>query len=108
VKKPVSKPKTVEVLPLKTATREVARFRKIVRATIGAFSKRIEQALGEVDAALVTLNGKKAAREHAHNVRDILIVLRRVDIKAAKGRRRDLKRIESAVKDMRDLVEGWQ
>lgn len=107
MKKPVSKTKPAEVLPLKTATREVARFRKIMRATIGAFSKRIETALGEVDEALATLHGKKADRERAHNVRDILIVLRGVDVKAAKGRRRDLKRIESAVNDMRDLVEGW-
>jgi hypothetical protein len=107
VKKTASKAKSAEALPLKTVTREVARFRRIARATIGAFSKRVENALGEVDAALATLNGNKADRERVHNVRDILIVLRRVDVQAAKGRRRDLKRIESAVKEMRDLVEGW-
>jgi hypothetical protein len=108
VKKPASKAKSAELLPLKTTSRELARFKKAARATIGAFAKRMENALKEVDAALVTLNGEKATRDRAHDVRDILTVLRSVDVKTVKGRRRDLKRIESAVEEMRDLVEGWR
>ncbi len=42
-----------------------------------------------------------------HDLRDMLTVLRTLEIKPAAGRRRDLKKIEAAVEDLRMLVERW-
>ena len=42
------------------------------------------------------------------SLRDLLLILREVEVKPEKGRRRDLKRIETAVKDMRRIVENWE
>ena len=47
------------------------------------------------------------ARERVHEVRDMLTLLRTLQLKPAEGRRKDLKKIESVIEDLRGLTARW-
>jgi hypothetical protein len=40
-------------------------------------------------------------------MRDMLMLMRELEVKTSKGRRRDLKRIESTVAELRTIAERW-
>ena len=47
------------------------------------------------------------AHSEIHDLRDMLTLLRTLDVKPEAGRRKDLKKIESLVEDLRALSERW-
>jgi hypothetical protein len=97
-----------DTLPIKPVLEELAFLRRTFREVVGHYTATIESEIAQL-TALVTNEGehKKAPRERVHELRDMLMLLRGLDVKSDKGRRRDLKRIETLLADLRVIAERW-
>ena len=106
--KPAEKTKSPDDLPVKPALEELAFVRKAFQEAAAHYVARIEGDLNAVREAVSALAAqKKVPSERVKNLRDVLLILREIELKPGKGRRRDLKKVESSVKDMRQIVDGW-
>jgi hypothetical protein len=87
---------------------DLAFLRKSFRDLIAAYSGQIEGEITEV-AELVKSDAqsRKLPASRAHELRDMLSLLRNLDIKPAKGRRRDLKKVETVLEELHRIVERW-
>ncbi|MEI8233159.1 MAG: hypothetical protein WCH57_00570 [Verrucomicrobiota bacterium] len=94
---------------MKSALEEVTALRRVFRATLKQFGARVESDLDRLDAAVQKAAGKKGAlsAEQAHEARDLVTLVRTLEVKPEKGRRRDLKKIEGVLEDSLDLVKKW-
>ncbi len=119
----------VEASPFKSAADELDALRKTFRVACRHYAERVDMeiirlrervaAAGEahrdndkVKAAAGPRGrspgtGGRDANFQIHDLRDMLTVLRTLEIKPGAGRRRDLKKIEAAVEDLPMLVERW-
>ena len=50
---------------------------------------------------------KKLTTSRAREARDMLVLLRNLGIKPEKGRRRDFKKIDSALEELRYIADRW-
>ena len=106
--KPAEKTKSPDDLPVKPALEELAFVRKAFQEAAAHYAARIVGDLNEIREAVATIAAqKKVPPERVKSLRDVLLILREIELKPEKGRRRDLKKVELAVKDMRHIVEGW-
>ena len=107
--KPSGKVKSAGDLPVKPALEELAFVRKALQDVAAHYVAQVEADLNTVREAIAMFAGQKIIpRDRVEELRDVLLILREVEVKPEKGRRRDLKRIESAVKKMRRIVDGWE
>lgn len=88
---------------------ELAFLRKTFRELVSAYSGQIE---GEITAVLEMVKsdgegGRKVPAGRTHELRDMLSLLRNLELKPAKGRRRDLKRVETLLEELRRITERW-
>ncbi len=101
--------KSTADLQYQPVAQELGFLRKTMRELVGAYSDQLE---GEI-AALASgvkadAEGKKVVpSSRAHDLRDMLSLLRSLEVKPAKGRRRDLKKVEVLVEDLQRIVERW-
>ena len=87
---------------------EIIRLRERVAAAGESY-----RANDKVKEAAAGSRGHKAvaardADTRIYDLRDMLTVLRTLEVKPLAGKRRDLKRIEAAVEDLRMLIERWK
>ena len=107
-KKPASTT-TPDDLPVNPTLEELIFVRKVLHDTTAQYVARIDGELNGIREAVANIaSQKKVPVERVKSLRDLLLILREVEVKPEKGRRRDLKRIETAVKEMRRLVESWE
>lgn len=104
------KSKSAAALPLQPVAEELAFLRKSFRELISAYSTRVEGDIAQLQLLLEETAGsrKKVPASRLADLRDMLMLLRNFDVKPAKGRRRDLKKIESLVEELQTLVERWE
>ena len=105
--------------PYKSAAEELDALRKTLRAACQHYAKRIDMEIirmrervagaGEEQAA-AEAKGKAAPSVSAqlYDLRDLITLLRTLDVKPTAGRRKDLKKIESLVDEMRLLLDRWE
>ncbi len=123
---PASSDGFAQASPYKSAAEELDALRKTFRAASQHYAKRIdmeiirlrervagagEQRIRAVGKTKATGN-RKARREgnpdsRLADLRDMTTLLRTLEIKPVAGRRKDLKKIESLVDELRLLVERW-
>jgi len=103
------KSKTAAALPLKPVAEELAFLRKSFKELISAYATQVESEIAQIQILITgeTDSKKKFPASRVADLRDMLMLLRNFDIKPARGRRRDLKKVESLVQDMRDIVDRW-
>ena len=107
--KPASKLKSPEDLPLKPALEELTFVRKAFHDAVAHYVARVDGELNEVREAMAAIGAqKKVSNDRVKELRDILMILREVELKPEKGRRRDLKKVECALKDALKIVDGWE
>jgi hypothetical protein len=81
-------------------------LRRELRTTARVYAKRLEQELILTTAALDRYApAEKLNREQLHRVRDFAIMVRQRRLRPEKGRRKDLRKIESLISDLRPLVD---
>ena len=112
--------------PYKSAAEELDARRKTFRIACQHYAKRIDMEIirvrervagageqqTEAEAGLKP-PGRNGARTDAlgsgqlYDVRDMITLLRTLEVKPLAGRRKDLKKVESLVDELRLLVERW-
>jgi len=96
---------SVETSPVKVLELELERLRRDLRATVRAYAARLEIDLAESRAALGSLKPvEELSRERLHEIRDLMIHVRQRKLKPEKGRRKDLRKIDSLIGDLQLLV----
>jgi signal-transduction protein with cAMP-binding, CBS, and nucleotidyltransferase domain len=76
-------------------------LRRKLRATIRAYSARLEIDLAESAAAVTALKPAEAlSREHLHEIRELTAMLRDCKVKPEKGRRKDLRKLDSLIHEV--------
>jgi len=94
---------------MKSTIEELDQLRQLVRETIDAYAERLESEIGLVRDAVTELRkSKEPSAERIRDLRDMLTLLRHVSVRPDKGRRKDLKKLDSIVGDLRMMTENWQ
>jgi hypothetical protein len=107
--KPEPKQKSAAALPFKPVAEELAFLRKSFKELISAYSTQVEADIAQLQILIAaeTDSKKKFPASRVADLRDMLMLLRNFDIKPARGRRRDMKKVEALVQDLRETVERW-
>lgn len=102
------KPKAKDLLPTKPLVDELAFLRRNFQEIINHYTIAVESEMAQIMALVAAESEKRMVpSDRAKEMRDMLMLLRSLEIKTSKGRRRDLKRIESLVADLRSIAERW-
>ena len=96
--------------PIKSAADEIEALRRLFHATLKNFASSVETDLDLLHKGITAkeVTGKtKIPDELIRDSRDMVTLIRTLDIKPEKGRRRDLKKIESVIEDIQKIVAKW-
>ncbi len=105
--------------PYKSAAEELEALRKTLRLACQHYAKRIDMEIIRLRERVAGVGGEQAAAEakgkafpggsgQFHDLRDAITLLRTLDVKPLAGRRKDLKKIESLVDELRLLLDRWE
>ena len=84
---------------------ELAALRRDLRATIRAYAARLEIDLAESMKALASTKGAETlARDQLHEIRELTCMVRKRKLKPEKGRRKDLRKIDSLIRDLHSVT----
>ena len=91
--------------PVTQLDSELARLRHDLRTTAKAYTARLEIELARSRAALAASQpAEELSRERLHQLRDLTILMRKRKLKPEKGRRKDLRKIDSLIEELQLLV----
>jgi hypothetical protein len=93
-----------ETTPVTMLAGELAILRRDLRKTIRAYASRLEVALAESVAAVSSKRAEALSREQLHDIRDLTIMVRKRKLKPEKGRRKDLRKIDSLIHDLHSIT----
>lgn len=104
--------------PIKSAVEEIDALGRLFRVTLKNYAASVETDLHRLreevaaqEVAAKKPNGKKSSPELSpelvRDARDMLTLIRTLEIKPEKGRRRDLKKIEGVIEELRKIVGDW-
>ena len=100
-----SKKEKREVSPVTMLTEELSALRHDLRKTIRAYAARLELDLAESTAAVaLSKRTNSLSRERMHDIRDLTIMVRKRKLKPEKGRRKDLRKIDSLIHDLHSIT----
>lgn len=104
-----TKPKS-EPSPVKSVADELESLRKIFREVIKQYANRVEAEIAEIrDIVLgLTDSAESLPSSRLHELRDMLTLMRTLQVKQEKGRRKDVKKLDGLVEDLRQFVDAWQ
>jgi hypothetical protein len=95
-----------ETSPVRHLQLELQELRRELRTTARVYAKRLEYELSLTTSALDRYApAEKLSREQLHRVREFAIMVRQRRLRPEKGRRKDLRKIESLISDLRPLVD---
>jgi hypothetical protein len=94
-----------ESSPVTMLESEVRWLHRDLRATASAYVARLENELRAAAAAIKSYGPvERLSRERLHQIRDLTIELRKRKLKPDKGRRKDLRKIDSLIVDLQFIV----
>jgi hypothetical protein len=94
-----------EISPVTMLTDELASLKRDLRKTVRAYAARLELDLAESAAAVaLSKRANSLSRERLHDIRDLTIMVRKRKLKPEKGRRKDLRKIDSLIRDLRSII----
>jgi hypothetical protein len=98
--------KTREASPVTMLTDELDAVRRDLRRTIRAYAARLELDLGESIAAVTRYKqAEDLSRERLHEIRDLTIMMRKRKLKPEKGRRKDVRKLDSLIRDLHSIAQ---
>jgi len=98
--------KTREISPVTMLTDELDAVRRELRRTIRAYAARLELDLAESIAAVNRYKrGEDLSRERLYDIRDLTIMMRKRKLKPEKGRRKDVRKLDSLIRDLHSIAQ---
>ena len=83
-------------------------LRVAVRSAVESYFARVDaQIVQMTEAVRREAAKKKISPSRQRDLRDMLMLLRNASLKTDKGRRKDLKKIDSLIADLTMLTENW-
>jgi hypothetical protein len=99
--------KKEETSPVGHLQLELQKLRRELRTTARVYTQRLEHELiAATDALGRYAPAEKLTREQLHRVRDFAMMVRQRRLRPDKGRRKDLRRIDSLISDLRPLIDN--
>lgn len=93
---------------MKSAGEELDYLRKVFRDVIASYTTKVEGEIAQIrEAVAIEEKKKKLSSSRLRDARDIITLIRTLDVKTEKGRRRDLKRIDLLIEELNRFVENW-
>ena len=84
---------------------DLVSLRRILRGAGRAYLSRLEAEIDEVTAwASEQAKEREPSKSRIRNLGDMITLVRKIEVKPPKGRRRDLKKIDATVGDLRELI----
>jgi hypothetical protein len=103
-----SEQEAVNASPMKSAAEELDFLRKVFREIVASYSSRVEGEIAQIREAVISEEKKKKiSSSRLRDARDIITLVRTLDVKTEKGRRRDLKKIDLMIEELNRFVENW-
>jgi hypothetical protein len=97
-----------DAAPFKSIAEELEGLRGTLRGTVESYLARLDAEIVQVSEAVEKeATKKKVSTARQRDLRDMLMLLRNASLKAEKGRRKDLKKIDGLVGDLAMLTENW-
>ena len=94
-----------EVSPVTMLTDELDAVRRELRRTIRAYATRLELDLAESIAAVTRYKrAENLSRERLYDIRDLTIMIRKRKLKPEKGRRKDVRKLDSLIRDLHSIA----
>ncbi len=84
---------------------EIANLRAVFTQIIASYCKRIQSELREIEGVVGSIPQEQQSL-YVADMRELLNLLRNLQVKPEKGRRKDLKKIDSLVGDLNLIVEN--
>jgi hypothetical protein len=98
--------KTRETSPVTMLTDELDALRRDLRRTMRAYAVRLELDLAESVAAVAQYKrAEDLSRETLHDIRDLTIMMRKRKLKPEKGRRKDVRKLDSLIHDLHSIAQ---
>ncbi|HEX4696779.1 MAG TPA: hypothetical protein VH254_03825 [Candidatus Udaeobacter sp.] len=95
-----------EVSPVTMLTDELDALRRDLRRTVRAYAARLELDLAESMAAVTCYKrAEPLSRERLHDIRDLTIMMRKRKLKPEKGRRKDVRKIDTLIRDLHSIAQ---
>lgn len=96
-----------ETSPVRQLELELHALRRELRTIARVYTQRLEHdLLATADALSRYAPAEKLSREQLHRVRDYAIMVRQRRFRPEKGRRKDLRKIDSLISDLQPLAEN--
>jgi hypothetical protein len=100
--------KSLEVSPMKSLAEELEFVRKAHRESIQVYSRRVEAQLTALrDTVLEQTKNSNPPPAQLRDLRDMITLCRTLDLKPEKGRRKDLKKIDTLLDELQGMVQNW-
>jgi hypothetical protein len=99
--------KSLDVSPAKSFAEEVEILRKSFRACLDVYASRVEAELGHIKEVTLAKTQSHLSQNTIRDLRDMITLCRTLDIKPEKGRRKDLKKIDTLVDELNLMVDKW-
>ena len=91
--------------PAKLLESELLKLRGEFRQTVRVYSARLEIQLAQSVTALRAAKAQDdLPREHVHQLRDLTTMVRKRKVKPEKGRRKDLRKIDTLISDVHTFL----
>lgn len=104
-----SRDRAISTSPARHLESELLRLRTELRQTIRSYSARLEIQLAQSIATIkASAPPEELPREHLHQLRDLTAMVRKRKVKPEKGRRKDLRKIDSLITDLHSSLPNGQ
>jgi TolA-binding protein len=97
-----------ESSPAKMVVKDLEDLRAVFRETIQRHADRVDEEVLAIQRTVKSLaESSQVTSAQMRDLRDMITLLRNTDFKPQKGHRKDLKKIDNLVDDLRMLTEQW-
>ena len=94
-----------DISPARSLLSDLVGLRRTVRSAGRAYISRLEAEIDEIAAwANERAREDQLPKRRIRDLGDMITLIRKLDGKASKGRRRDLKRLDATIEDLRQLI----
>lgn len=98
-----------EASPAKALLEELEIFRGVCHGTLDSIGTRLDEQLDAIKLRIEAPgSGSEVSSGKNRDIRDMLTLLRNAGVKPEKGRRKDLKKLDSISDDLTMMVENWR
>jgi len=97
---------SADASPAKSLVSDLTQLRHSLRATGQAYLRNLEAEIDEIASwAKAQATAKKQRKSQIRDLGDMITLVRKLEIKPQKGRRKDLKKIDATVGELRELID---